>query len=510
MRLRPTLLVMMTLFLATLGACGDDGGGEGPGPTPDDTDSDGTGDNEGLMGDSGDGADKDDTVGPTGAWTAPDETNIWRILFNYRGRMPTNSSENDLWIMDAWGSGKESLTDLSGLKFEDPPLSCNYGCVISPDLSWLAVVTEAPTATGFTFELGQFNDKLEIKMLKFGSLTDVIDFKFAGSRLFYSKKTPCDAPSCQYDVYVIDLSVGAASTKILTYPTATELEHSTYKGHFKVSRDGTKVVLLNTTIRSVTVNMWADGVGLYELDYICKFGTKGNCAGTGSEYSDVDPVAISPDGRYVAFFTYSDRWQRARLYDTENPGIVRLAVLASVSSGSYLENACKSGNLAVWQWERVIGDPVFTPDGTEVVFLTQSDCPTSDPAACEGEETPCLPKKPRTNIRRVKLETLLSEKTVTQSDIDNITGNPFGDVTDNRRVTGFTLSDDGATVVFTATPSFTQNNNPIGDGDARQRNDREVYRIRIDGTSLQQITNDLEWQAESPRVVPIQNPTGEF
>jgi Tol biopolymer transport system component len=496
------LMMLMVITLTCLWGCGDDPEPAATGLATD------AGAVDGVGGADGGG----DTTAPPVAnpWEAPDESDAWRILFNYRGRMPTNSAENDLWLMGAWGSDKESLTDLSGLKFEDPPLSCNYGCVISPDLSWLAVVTEAPTSTGFTFELGQFDEKLEIKMLKFGSLKNVVDFKFAGSRLFYSKKTECDAPSCQYDVYVIDLAVGAASTKILTYPTATELEHSTYKGHFKVSQDGSKVVLLNTTIRSVTVNMWADGTGLYELDYICKFGTKGNCAGTGSEYSDVDPVAISPDGRYVVFFTYSDRWQRARLYDTENPGIVRLSVLASVPSGSYLEHACDGGNLASWQWERVIGDPIFTPDGTEVIFLTESDCPTSDTSACGDEPAPCLPKKPRTNLRRIKLDTLLSEKTITQDDVLNVTGNPFGDVTDNKRVTGFSLSDDGATIVFTATPSFSQNNTPISDGSARQRNDREVYRIRTDGTNLNQISNDLEWQAESPRVVPLQNPTSQF
>ena len=212
----------------------------------------------------------------------------------------------------------------------------------------------------------------------------------------------------------------------------------------------------------------------------------------------------------MVFFTYSDRWQRARLYDTIEPGIVRLSVLASVPSGSYLEHACDSGNLAAWQWERVIGDPVFSPDGTEIVFLTQSDCPTSDPDACDGEDIPCIPKKPRTNLRRVKLETLLGEKTMTQEDVMNITGNPFGDVTENRRITGFDLSDSGGTILFTATPSFSQNNTPIADGSARQRNDREVYRIRVDGTDLNQITNDLEWQAESPRGAPLQNPVAGF
>ena len=183
-------------------------------------------------------------------------------------------------------------------------------------------------------------------------------------------------------------------------------------------------------------------------------------------------------------------------------------MLASVPSGSYLEHACDGGVLDTWQWERVIGDPVFTPDGTEVVFLTESDCPTSDLSAGGDEPAPCLPKKARTNLRRIKMDTLLSEKTITQEDVLNVTANPFGDVTDNKRVTGFDLTGDGATIVFTATPTFSQNNTPIADGSARQRNDREIYRIKLDGTNLNQISNDVEWQAESPRIAPIQNPSG--
>lgn len=498
---RSACLISLMASIAVFSACGDDGS---DGPPPVDT-TDTGGDFQG--GDTPD-ADVPDTP-PVSTWQAPDETDAWRAMFNYRGRMPDNTGENDLWLMDAGGIEKTSLTDLGGLKFADPPLSCNYGCVVSPDFHWLAVVTGQPTANGRSFELGMFNSSLEIKMLKFGTLADIIDFKFAGSKLYYSKRVPCTGPSCQYDVFVIDLAVGAASTKILTYPTETELEHSTYKGHFKVSPDGSKLVLLNTTIRSVTVNMWQEGKGLVELDYICKFGTKGNCAGTGSEYSDIDPVAIAPDGRYVVFFTFSDRWQRARIYDTENPGVVQLAVLASVPSGSYIEHACDAGVLDPWQWRRVVGDPVFTPDGKEVVFLTESDCPIYDTDVC-GDAVPCQPDKARTNLRRVKLESLLAEVTVQSDEVFNVTHNPFGDVTANRRVTGFDMAPDGATLVFTATPTYTQNNKVIDDGGARQRNDREVYRIRLDGTNLQQLSNDLAWLAESPRVMPQDNPDTTF
>ena len=129
MRVRSQLLMMMLVSLTALWGCGDDPEPAASAPASDASDS-----GDGAIGGGGSG---DSTTPPVVAttWAAPDEAAAWRILFNYRGRMPTNSGENDLWLMDSWGSGKESLTDLSGLKFEDPPLSCNYGCVNSPALS---------------------------------------------------------------------------------------------------------------------------------------------------------------------------------------------------------------------------------------------------------------------------------------------------------------------------------------------------------------------------------------
>src|SRR5690606_33633953 len=118
------------------------------------------------------------------------------------------------------------------------------------------------------------------------------------------------------------------------------------KGHFKVSDDGTNLVMLQTTIRSVAVYLWRDGTGLVQLDFICKYGTQGDCSGTGSEYTDLDPVAISPDNRWIVFFTFSDRWQRARVYDTDNPDHIKLSIIASVPSGVYIEHACDDGVLA--------------------------------------------------------------------------------------------------------------------------------------------------------------------
>jgi hypothetical protein len=467
----PHWLIGGMIAAAALGGCGDD---DKPGAGGD------------VLGD-GDGGGI-----PSDPWAAPAETDDFRVLFNYRGRLPSNSDQSELWMIGADGSNPQALTSFGKLEDLDPPLSCRFGCFVSPDMKWLVVVTGPPTEEGFNLSLGKFNSNLQVSILKGGDLTGVIDFKFAGDRLFYSKRKSCVGPSCQYEFFVIELADNVnQSLPFLDFPSANEIEGSTYRGRFRVSPDGTTMVLLRTTIRSVNVYMWKDGVGLVELDFMCKFGTRDNCTGTGSEYSDNDPVAISPDNRWVAFFAFADRWQRIHLYDTQNPGNAIASIVASVPSGSYIEQACQPGVLADWQWQRTKGDAWFTPDGKEVVFVGENACPVGG----------VQPPKPATDLRRIKVETLMKGLPLTADDVFNVTKNAVGDVTLNRRIDSFALAGDGATAIFVATPTFDQSGNLIADGSARQRNDREVFRVRLDGTNIQQLTNDLSFQAESPVVI---------
>ncbi|TNF31543.1 MAG: hypothetical protein EP329_12165 [Deltaproteobacteria bacterium] len=467
--------LLIPLTLAWPAACGGDSN------PPDDT----------LSSEDGVGEDGEDGDTPFNPWAAPEETNDWRVLFNYRPR-PGQTGVNELYLMDADGENLRKLTDFAKLDAEG--LSCEYGCFPSPDLQWIAVAEGPPDANGgFNLKLGKFNNDLEVQIFKGVTIPGVIDFKFAGTRMFWSTTGTCTGPSCQYDFYVVNLDVNVNERiNFLTFPPSDIVDDSTYKGHFKVSNDGKNLVMLQTTIRSTAVYLWRDGTGLVQLDFICKYGTEGDCSGTGSEYSDLDPVAISPDNRYIVFFTFSDRWQRARVYDTQNPDDVRIAVLASVPSGLYIEHVCDAGALADWQWQRVEGDPVFTPDGTEVVFLTETAC-TDD-----GSQ----PAKLLTNIYRVKLDTLLSGKTLTVDDVFNVTNNPEGDVTANHLTTGFDISPSGGSIVYSASPLHDQSGNLLADGSSRQKSDREILKIALDGTGLVELTNSLPVLAESPMVVP--------
>ncbi|MGB0588672.1 MAG: hypothetical protein ACPGU1_03235 [Myxococcota bacterium] len=509
-----TIVLALSLAVASLG-CGDDQG-EAPGDAATGaavasvtgSGADGSTSTDGADATSNP-AEETSSTGVESQWEAPVETNAWGLLFEFEARTQ-GSSENELWFGDgALGAGSDfemidtesnlikSVTDLAGLKNLEEPMSCDLGCVVSPDMKYIAVVTEQNVEGGFSMMLGNFNAQLQVSMFKGVTWDNIIDFQFVDDKLFYTKKSDIGCEYyCQYDFFRVQLPYINERVNILKYPTEGELEQSNYEGHFKVSPDGSKLVMLNTTIRSVTVNMWQEGFGLFELDYICHFGTKGNCTGTGSEYHDQDPVGISPDGRWVAFFTYSERWQRIRLYDTENPGTAYLTIAANVPDGNYISKACEPGNLADWQWERVPNksNPVFTPDGQEIIFLTQTTCPLS----LGGAE----PKKPRTNLRRIKLDKLMQGTSLTPDDVFDITGNPFDDVTANKQITSFDLTPDGATLLFTATPTYGQNGSLLGDGSARQRNDRELYRVRIDGENLEQITEDLSFMAHSVRLAP--------
>lgn len=462
-----------SLWISTvaLAACGDDGG------PPADT----TGDTLGG-----------DTDIPTDPWAAPDEGNDWRILHGYRGRLPSNAEESELWMIGADGSSPLALTEFGGLKDLDPPLSCRYGCFVSRDMKWLVVVTGPPTESGFDLALGKFNDNQQVAILKGGELSGIVDFAFAGDRFFYSKRGTCVGPSCQYAFSVIELQDNVnVSLPFLDFPPQDLVEGSTFKGRFRVSPDGTTLVMLRTTIRSVNVFMWKDGVGLVELDFMCKFGTRDNCTGTGSEYSDSDPIAISPDNRWIAFFAFADKWHRIHLYDAQNPGNVVSSVIGQVPSGSYIEQACNPGVLSDWQWQRTRSNAFFTPDGSEIVFLGENNCPVDGVS----------PVKPATDIYRVKVDTIREGLPLKAEDVFNVTKNARGDVTLNRRIDAFAMAPDGATLVMTATPTFDQSGNLIADGSARQRNDREVFRLRLDGSNIQQLTNDLSFAAEAPIIV---------
>ncbi len=449
-----------------------------------------------------------------GGGTLPDEDFL--ILFNYRGRIPGyNDDQADLHLIKPDGAnplvdgevGSQPLTsfyledvgdcqlvieDAQGNPVDYEPCSCKYGCLVDKALQWIAIAIKKPTASGFTFQLGRFDPELGVKMIKGVTLSDVIDFKFGGNYLYFSKLLQCEGLSCQYTVHRVQLDPVGQPEELLVFPPDNDPDwpkHSNYKGHFKVSEDGEVLVLIGTTIRSARLYMWKGG-NLHELDYICAQMMAGECIGAGSEYTDTDPVAISPDSSVVAAFTIAERDLRLRLYDTDTMDQKYLN-LFSVPAGGYLTNICPNIMAEPWKFKKVIGDPVFTRDGTSLLFLAYDDC-----ALSSSED------KPETDIYMVDLASVGDGTPFEKTDFVNLTKNPKHGGSDNQLITGFDLSPEGKVLTFTASP-FWGNDRMLADDDKRALKDRELWVIGVNGAGKTQITDTSDFEASAPKALSV-------
>ena len=444
----------------------------------------------------------------------------FKVLFGYQGRIPgTNDDEHDLYLVNADGSnpvvpgelGPQALTGFSlqeasgcqlilaeddqGNPTEYGPCSCNFGCLVDRSLQWIAVSVKKPTATGFTFQLGRFDAELHVAMVKGIFMKEIIDFKFAGNYLYYSRQSYCDGAHCQYQISRVQLDPVDQPEDLLIFPPENDPDwpkHSDYKGHFKVSQDGSVMVILGTTIRSVRLYMWKAG-NLHELDYICNHLVNGDCIGAGSEYTDTDPVAISADNSKILAFTAAERDLRVRVYDTGTLEQKYLN-LFSVPSGTYHADACKYLLDPVWEFKNVIGDPRFSPDGKSVYFIANDDCNVISSMS-----------KVRRNILMMDIASIGDGTPFAQGDFINITNNPPGDGPENIVVESFDLSASGKTIAFTGTPGFEFVGDPadpvarpLAEDSNRARKDSEIWLVGTSGAGLTQLTDDKKFAGKSP------------
>ncbi len=441
-------------------------------------------------------------------------------LYGYQGRIPgVNNNEHDLYLVNpdrtnplvAGTFGAQPLTtfslagatdcqtileeDAEGNPTKYGPCSCNFGCVVDRALKWIAISLKKPSATGFTFQIGRFDTQLHVAMVKGVFLKDIVDFKFAGNYLYYTKQFACDGAHCQYMIYRVQLEPVGQTEELFVFPPDSDPDwpkHSNYKGHFKVSADGQMLVLLGTTIRSVRYYLWKAG-NLHELDYVCNQVVNGECIGAGSEYNDTDPVAISPDNSRVAAFTVAERDLRLRLYDTSTLQQKYLN-LFTVPTGTYMAEICKMLPDIDWGFQKVVGDPHFSPDGSSLYFITYSACNLIS-----------ADSKPHTNLVMMGLSAVGDGTAFEQSDFINITKNPKSDGPENIVIEDFDISPSGKTLQFVGSPMFNFQGDPadpflepLTPDSERARKDREIWLIGAGGQGRTQLTNDKKYEAKNP------------
>lgn len=480
-----TLIVVSVVGLMTSG-CSSDDGESGDAGTAGDTAGDTT---------AGGGDDAGDVTGSTTGEICDDQSDEdFVIAFGYRFRLPTES-KFDIQLMRP--VAKSTLLGLTEFSLKEEGKTCEFGCDFDDKLEWIAVNGAPPDADGFDFQMGKFNDCLEVSLVKGAVLEDKAHFAFAKNFIYYSEKVSCNGPSCQYEIWRQDLDKLNEPPKLLVpfFPPADDDDwkggHSIFKGRFKVSPDGESMVILSPTIRSQRVYLWTAGA-LHEVDYLCDNFQNDQCIGAGSQYSDIDPVAISPDSKTVVLYTITDRKLSVRRYSTVNvddKGQSSLLTVPPNAGGDYRSLACAYRK--AWQWTDVIGQPAFTPDGKSLVFIGRADC---DPSA----------EKPETDIIMMDASWIGDvTQTVGEDKLVNLSKNAKGDSPDNHVITGMSLAPDGKRVVFTATPNLSGQWKPIKETDDRHFSDHEVYMMSICGGEATQLTSQVSWEAVTPRALPV-------
>ena len=369
-------------------------------------------------------------------------------------------------------------------------LSCNYGCLFSQDLKYIAIAKSTPGTDGFTFVLGTMNDQLQVFVGKFGELSKVAHLQFAKGYLFYSTQSGClGTGKCQYDIHRRGMDATTDLQDVVITRMAPDDDpdvtgsDTTFNGYFQVSDDASTVVFLTTTIRSVKVYTWRDG-NVAKHDLICENQLPGSetCVGTGSQYHDNDPVAVSQDGKTLVLFTIIDRYLRARLYHVGSEEATSFSNLMEVpAGGQYLQAACKA--IQPWQHAEVKGQPMFSADGKLLYYLGYSNCGTPSDKAW-------------TDLMALPVTKIGSK--IAQGDLLNLTNNPRDNSTKNKRIYDFSMSPQRQVFVLSASATFQQDGTPIPNGSARAMQDSEVYTLVVGDSAMVPVTNELLYAADSP------------
>ncbi len=285
------------------------------GVSSDDTDgSDGTDGTTGVTGADGtDGTSgADGTDGPTPEACDDTSKDDFLAVFGYKSLLPpgipAKDGEFDVWMMHP--KQKYQPSRLTKFSKDIEGKTCEYGCLVDDSLSYIAVNGQPPDENGFDFQMGIFNDCLSVSLNKGLILKDNAHFEFSQNYIYYSKRKDCAGASCQYAIWRMNVTKPAENDLLIPlFPPDDDPDwiggHSTYKGNFKVSPDGNSIVLLSPTIRSQRIYLWTKGT-LHEVNYLCENFQNDQCIGTGSEYSDRDPIAISPDSKWVVSFSVTD------------------------------------------------------------------------------------------------------------------------------------------------------------------------------------------------------------
>lgn len=438
------------------------------------------------------------------------------ISFVYRGIVPgENTDKSDLYVVDSKGRNPMApsvdmplaLTTFAidpescelilskmpdGTPLSTAPCSCNLGCIVDPTLGWIVVTVEAGTQMGFGFQIGKFNEDLEVSMVKGAKFQNISDVEFAGKYLYFSQSKYCVETGCQYLVYrynLDDLSTGADSIFLLPPDDDPDLAdgQTITDGHFTASADGETVAFISPTIRSARLYVYRNGQ-LGELDFICPGEIQnGKCTGSGSEFSDVDPFAVSSTGKRLAYFLTTKDGLNLRLYDTDTASVQTLAMINTTGKDWGVES-CNQVEASDWLFNKVSA-PVFGPDDNALFFIASSKC---DPV-----------KKPYTDITRLPLSKV-GTGTMGQTTIKSITKNVRAEKLANTVIENFVFSPEGSNIAYIASPMYGDDlHTELPEQSANAKKSRELWVVDVESGEKAQISFNSKYSATWLRSVEL-------
>ena len=427
-----------------------------------------------------------DTAGPLKP-TKVDEA--FKIAYLYMGRPGTKAfGRTELMVMDSLSGKSINVTGKQAW-------SCSDGCILSPDFKLLGVYVASNKAdVPPDLKVYGLDANLQPSAQPLTTIKGVQAAHFSKDALFFTRKGSCpkdqviDNTFCMYKM-TLPMGQNSKETQLFTFPNTTrDANNSVYTGRFRVTPDGTLLLLL-PTIYSQRVFTWRKGKLLQVGKEICHQinPTSGTCTGTGSEYTDHDPLGLAPDDSViVAALLEQNRDLRLRKYELNTDLTTKSSTYSNFFStpGDFTQLKCVEKLRKPWQYTEIMGDIRFTRDSKSVAFIAAMPC---------GDNM----EKPWTDIVEVAVDRIGTGKPLTRDSIFRVTHNPKGDTPDATMITNFKFSPSGKYIVFIGTPLFqTDGKTPVSGLGTRHKEDREVFIIAADGSALPiQITNTLDRMA---------------
>lgn len=403
----------------------------------------------------------------------PSITENFSLAYTYRERVSRDNARVKIMRRKSPLGEDEMITMI-----ERGTPSCEFGCLVSPDLRFIAVFSKSP-ANPFSSTLDLFHVENTGNLAKTEfSADDVVFARFGASALFYSKAAPCRGlglTNC-FEVYRFSLETWQEAM-ITVLPPISEEMNLFSKGDFVVGEDGDSLLFPLQAGSGIAFVVW-DGKNISSIGPLCK----DNCSFALSQSGFETPIMLSSDKRTIVFSgVYNDK--ELRLYKTAKDTSDFSYRLFLKVPYNYAQNACE--NRESWQFTEIWGPIRSSKDNKDVFFIGAHWCRENQ-------------IKSWTNIYKIPLKAIEGGTVVHEIELINITKNPQGDTASATSITTYDLSPEGRYIGFIGTPIIGSDGNllPSTQG-GRHHNDREIFIISADGLQAPlQITNDVAWMAQ--------------